>query len=58
MQDQIVTKIVIQHERPVASESNRSALISTYMHCDGLSLAEAEAKFKRENRKVWARASA
>jgi hypothetical protein len=47
-----------KHERPVASESNRARLISIYMHCAGLSLAEANAKFKRENRKAWARACA
>jgi hypothetical protein len=42
--------------RPIACEANRSALISTYMHCDGLTLADAEAKFKRESRKAWAHA--
>lgn len=47
-----------KHERPIACEANRSALISSYMHSDGLSLAEAEAKFKRESRKAWARACA
>ena len=47
-----------KHDRPIACEANRSALISTYMNCDGLTLTEAEAKFKRENRKAWARACA
>jgi hypothetical protein len=47
-----------KHKRPIACEANRSALISAYIHCDGLSLAEAEAKFKRENRKAWVRACA
>lgn len=46
------------NERLIACEANRFALISTYMHCDGLTLAEAETKFKRENRKAWARACA
>ena len=45
-------------ERPIASESNRARLVSTYMHCGGLSFKEAEAKFKRENLKAWARACA
>lgn len=47
-----------KHKRPIACEANRSALISIYMHCDGLSLADANEKFKRENRKAWARACA
>lgn len=43
---------------PIASEANRARLIAIYVHCDGLSLKAAAAKFKRENRKAWARACA
>lgn len=53
-----LTRAPRKHEQPIASESNRARLVSIYMHCDGLSLAEANAKFKRENRKAWARACA
>lgn len=44
--------------RPLATEINRSDLISIYMHIDGLTFGEAIQRFKRENRRLWMHACA